>query len=85
MSQTVHIPHDLAQRLAAEAERRGVSVEEVVVTEVLAAGCFPVRATESRHDALDAFIGSGSSDRREPFDIHQERARLAERNLAEEA
>jgi predicted transcriptional regulator len=83
MSQTVRLPDDLAQRLAAEAERRGVSVDEVV-TDALVAH-FPEQGTESGHDALEAFIGSGSSGRREAFDIHQERARLAEHKLAEGA
>lgn len=35
--------------------------------------------------ALEAFIGSGSSGRREAFDIHQAGADLAERKLAEGA
>ena len=83
MSQTVHVPDDLAQRLVAEAEGRGVSLDEVV-TEALIAR-FPGSGASFGQDALEAFIGSGSSGRREPFDIHQERARLAKRKLAEGA
>jgi Ribbon-helix-helix protein, copG family len=83
MSQTVRVPDELAERLTAEAERRGVSVDEVV-SDALTAH-FPEPGTGSGHSALEAFIGSGSSGQRELFDIHQERARLAERKLAEGA
>ena len=57
MSQAVHVPDDLAQRLVAEAERRGVSIDEVV-TEALIAR-FPDSGTNYGEDALEAFIGSG--------------------------
>ena len=83
MSQTVHLPDDLARRLTAEAERRGISVD-TVVTEALISR-FPEPGTAQGRDALEAFIGSGASGRREPFDIHRERARVAKRKLAEGA
>jgi hypothetical protein len=83
MSTTVHLPDDLAERLAAEAARRGISVDEVAA-EALAAR-YPQAGSDRGRDALEAFIGSGSSGRREPFDIHKARAELAERKLAEGA
>lgn len=49
---TVHVPQDLAARLAAEAARRGLDVDELS-TELLAAGL--------SKDGLEAFIGSGHS------------------------
>lgn len=55
---TVHLPDELAGRLAAEASRRGVSVEDLSA-ELLAAGL----AVDEQVDALEAFIGSGHSRR----------------------
>jgi hypothetical protein len=80
---TVHLSEDLGQRLAAEAARRGMSVDEVAA-EALAAR-YPQPASDPGYDALEAFIGSGSSGQHEPFDIHQARADLARRRRDEEA
>lgn len=52
VSTTVHVPHDLAARLEAEAARRGVDVDELSA-ELLTAGL--------SGDDLEAFIGSGHS------------------------
>ncbi len=51
---TVHVPQDLAARLATEAARRGLNVDELS-TELLTAGLST--------DGLEAFIGSGHSGR----------------------
>lgn len=80
VSMTVEVPEPLAGRLAAEAARRGVTVE-VVAVEALEGVYGPVEPTGDG-DALTAFIGCGSSGRPEPFDIHEARADLAERKLA---
>lgn len=75
MSSSVHLPDDLASRLAAEASRRAVSVDDLAA-ELL-------EAQLSTPDALEAFIGCGSSGSTEPFDIRQARNELAARRLAE--
>lgn len=80
---TVHLPDELVERFAAEAARRGVSVDELAAGALAAR--FPVSVSdESGADALEAFIGCGASGRREPFDIHQARAELAAGKTAEE-
>jgi len=56
MSLSVHLPEELAERLAAEATRRGMSVDDLSA-ELLAAGLDAHR----QGDALEAFIGSGHS------------------------
>lgn len=56
MSTIVHLSEDLADRVAAEAARRGVSVDELT-EELLAAGL----PSGEEVDALEAFIGSGDS------------------------
>ncbi len=82
MSIAVHLPEELAARLAAESARRGISVEELTA-ELLGER---LASTGPDNSALDAFIGSGSSGHREPFDIHLARAELAEHlNPAESA
>jgi plasmid stability protein len=75
VSLIVHLPDELAARLEAVAAKRGVSTDELVA-EILTARL-------PAEDALEAFIGSGASGRREPFDIHRARTELAERKLAE--
>ena len=75
MSITVHLPDELASRLAAAASRRGVDVD-VIATELVAAGLDGAAAD----DPLEAFLGSGASGDHEPFDIHQARRELAARN-----
>lgn len=64
MSVTLHVPEDLAGRLAAEAARRGVSVDELSA-QLLAAGLAP-------EDPLEAFIGSGRSGRGDLGRRHRE-------------
>ena len=62
MSLTVHLPEELAHRLAVEAGRRGVSVDELsaqLVAAGLPADGSPAGGPET--DALEAFIGSGDS------------------------
>ncbi|MEA2702525.1 MAG: hypothetical protein QOD63_470 [Actinomycetota bacterium] len=80
MTMTVEVPEPLAGRLAAEAARRGVSVDEVAV-EALEGVYGPVEPSESGY-ALEAFIGCGSSGRSDPFDIARARSDLAARKLA---
>ncbi len=63
---------ELASRLNAEAERRGITSEALL--DELAARL---------DDHLEAFIGCGASGRTEPFDIHQERADAASKKLAQ--
>lgn len=79
VSVTVKLPDDLAERLEAEAVRRGLSVEALAVETL--EGHYRRRPTAS--DNLDAFIGCAASGTVEPFDIHDARAKLAERRLAE--
>ena len=74
---TVNLPEELAARLAAEATRRGITVDEVLAE--------MVAARLPAEDPLEAFIGCGASGRPEPFDIHSARAELAARKLAEGA
>jgi hypothetical protein len=77
MTVTLHVPEDLVNRLEAEAVRRGMSVDELSA-QLLAAGL-------PEKDALEAFIGCGSSGKHEPFDIHAARSELAGRKLAKGA
>ncbi len=77
----LHLPDELVDRLTAEASRRGVTVDELVAETL--ADRFPARAHPDDRDALEAFIGCGSSGRREPFDIHQARTELARSKTAE--
>jgi len=83
VSVTVELPEPLAGRLAAEAARRGVSVEEVAVEAL--EGVLGAERPAGDGDSLAAFIGCGFSGRTEPFDIAQARSDLAARKLAEGA
>lgn len=83
MASTVHLPEDLAARLAVEADRRGLSMDELLV-EIVADRLLTV-AAPSDPDALEAFIGCGASGTGELFDIHAARTELAGRKLAEGA
>lgn len=67
MSQIVHLPDELADRLAAEAARRGITVDELSA-ELLVAG-LPASPPE---DPLEAFIGSGRSGRGDLARRHRE-------------
>ena len=78
VSVTVTLPDELAERARRQADRRGVSIDQVV-TEALAKQL----PDETAADALEAFIGSGASGKREPFDIHEARSELAKRKFAQ--
>ena len=81
---TVHLPDELLERLAAEAARRGKSVD-ALVAEMVAKQLPPHLPADAGEDALEAFIGCGSSGSREPFDLRKARRELAEKKLAEGA
>ena len=72
MSMTVEVPEPLAERVARVAAATGKTPDEIVA-DTLAAHL----AEPGPDDALEAFIGVGASGRREAFDIHEERGRLA--------
>ena len=55
----VHLPNELAARLATEAARRGVTVDELVFEALTIR--FPDAGRDTGGDALEAFIGSGDS------------------------
>lgn len=84
VSMTVEVPEPLAGRLAAEAARRGVSVEAVAVEALEGVyGRTDPKPTE-RDDALKAFIGcfdSGDPDWA-ATDTHELRAQAAARRPA---
>jgi hypothetical protein len=88
VSVTVEVPEPLAGRLAAEAARRGLSVEEVAV-EVLEGFYGTTTPTPDAEgvDALEAFIGCADSGDPDwaSRDIHELRAEAAARKLAEGA
>ena len=79
MAVTVNLPDELGARLRAEAARRGISVDDVVVE--LAERLPTVEAPRRAHRL--SFIGLGSSGRTAPMDIRLERAELAARRDAE--
>ncbi|HQZ36610.1 MAG TPA: hypothetical protein PK020_19430 [Ilumatobacteraceae bacterium] len=62
----------LATRLTAEAERRGITTETLI--DELAARL---------DDPLEAFIGCAASGRTEPFEIQHERAEAAAKKFAQ--
>lgn len=64
MSSVVHLSEDLAARLRAEAERRGVDVDELSA-QLLTAGLTDV-------DHLELFIGSGRSGHQDLGRRHRE-------------
>lgn len=72
---TIELPKEVQARLESEAHRRGVTLEQLITQ-------FAAELPDG-DDALEAFIGCGSSGRNEPFDIHRERAELAARKLAD--
>lgn len=85
VSMTVEVPEPLAGRLAAEAVRRGADPVDLAVETLQGALDQPATSEAAGTDALEAFIGCGSSGHPEPFDIHAARADLAARKLAEGA
>ena len=76
MTVTIELPADAQARLEAEATRRGITLEQLIVE---------LASQLPAEDPLEAFIGCGASGRTEPFDIHRERALLAARKFAEGA
>jgi hypothetical protein len=62
MAMTVHLPDELRERLATEAARRGKSVD-ALVAEMVAKQLPPQLPADTGEDALEAFIGCGSSGR----------------------
>jgi hypothetical protein len=80
MSVTVELPAEASRRLEAEASRRGISIDDVIA-ELAARLPNPSEAPSSGHRL--SFIGIGASGDTRPFDIHRERAKLAERKLTE--
>ncbi|MGE4164112.1 MAG: hypothetical protein AB7G23_20495 [Vicinamibacterales bacterium] len=81
MPVTLDLPPDTQARLAAEAARRGISVDELVVQ---LAAALPQEISSGRAHRL-GFVGIGASGRTAPEDIREERAELAARKLAEGA
>jgi hypothetical protein len=81
---TVHLPDELRERLAAVAARRGMSVD-ALVAEMVAKQLPADRPVGTGEDALEAFIGCGSSGISEPFDLRKARRELADKKLAEGA
>jgi hypothetical protein len=85
---TVEVPEPLAGRLAAEAERRGLTVEELALEAIEGQyGPHRVPQVTGERDAVAAFIGCVDSG--DPTwasrDIHELRAEAAERKLVEGA
>lgn len=81
MTLAIELPAQVQARLEAEAERRGVSVADVIVA-LAEAIPDPAGTTRTAGHRL-SFIGIGASDRTEPFDIHTERDELAAEKYAE--
>jgi len=75
---TLDLPEDALERLRAEADRRGVSVDDLVAE---LASRLPAETRAGAHRL--SFIGIGASGDTRPLEIHRERAELAERKLAE--
>ena len=79
MTVTVELPGPLAERLAAEAARRGLTVEDLAVEAL--EGFYGTTRPASTSDALDAFIGcfdSGDPDWAST-DTHELRTQAAAR------
>jgi hypothetical protein len=78
MSVTVELPAEALRRLEAEATRRGTTIDAVIAE---LAARLPHQVPSRDHRL--SFIGIGASGDTRPFDIHRERAELAERKRAE--
>jgi hypothetical protein len=63
---------ELAARLTAEAQRRGISVDALVD-----------ELADRLDDPLEAFIGCARSGSAEPFDIHRERKDAAAKKITQ--
>ncbi|WP_419932238.1 hypothetical protein [Candidatus Poriferisodalis sp.] len=74
MARVVHLPDDVAAAVAAQADERGITVDEFVCELVERA---------SRRRALEAFIGGADVPLREMFDIRRAREQLADELLGE--
>ena len=76
---TVELPSPLAERLAAEAARRGLTVADLAVESL--EGLYLTTQVARSRDALEAFIGSFDSGDAHwaSTDTHQLRARAADR------
>jgi hypothetical protein len=80
MSVTVELPPEALRRLEAEATRRQISIDDVIAE--LAAG-LPADDPSPASGHRLSFIGIGASGDTRPFDIHRERAELADKKFAE--
>jgi predicted transcriptional regulator len=81
MSLTVQLPDDLADRLTAEAARRGMSLDDLA-SEALAERFPAAERASDDPDSLEAFIGSGDSGdpgwaARDTAELRREAARRA--------
>ncbi len=76
MSVTVELPAEALLRLETEATHRGISIDEVIAE---LAASLPIE------DPLESFLECGASGDTRPFDIHRERAELADRQLTDGA
>lgn len=77
VSMNVTLPDEVAARLVAEADRRGVTVDQLI-DELSSALPTPGRRHRLR------IVGIGASGRTDPIDIHSERADLAAKKLVED-
>ncbi len=77
MTLTFDLPAETQARLEAEAARRGITIDQLIAE---VADSFPAEKTPQHRLS---FVGIGASGRTEPLDIHQERADLATKKLAE--
>lgn len=73
---TLDLPAETQARLQAEASRRGITLDQLIAE---LADTLPAEAPKHRL----GFVGIGASGRTDPLDIHQERADLAAKKLAE--
>jgi predicted transcriptional regulator len=84
VSVSVPLPDELAQRLEAEAARRGMTPAELAAKVIR--DHVPVDGEDAEAGAaLEAYFGVGDSGESEPFDIKRVRREAADRKLAEGA
>ena len=79
MTLTIDLSEDVQARLAAEATRRGITLDALVAD---LAEALPL---VTANDPLELFIGCGDSGLTDPFDIHFERKTLARTKSINEA
>jgi hypothetical protein len=75
---TIDLPAQAQARLQAEAEHRGITVDQLVLE---LANSLPTHETKNVKHRL-SFVGIGASGRSGPLDIKRERAALAEAKTA---